>query len=157
MPDENNRKEAAALARLSESWLTLGAKLDTFGMALTTLALAILFLKGTTFPVLAGLVCAVVLGILGKYLALRVALDRRLFLLWAVRWESSATGDPDEDIASLDAALVTSGLRIPSPGPLRSLQDRQRGAFGLFRNQAFVFLLQCAILLASAVAAQWGQ
>lgn len=157
MPEKHDREAAAALARLAESWLALGATLDLSGMMLSIFALAILLLMEVSLPVLGGLACAVVFGIVGKYYALRVAFDRRLFLHWAERWENNAAADPGEDMARLDEALSTAGLRDSPQGPLRGLQSRQQGAFRLFRNQAAVFLLQCLVLLASAVAAHWGQ
>ncbi len=156
MLEQPDRESAAALARLTESWLGLGAKLELPGMALTLLALAVLLLNEVSLPILTGLTCAVMLGILGKYYALRVALDRRLFLHWAERWESNAA-NPGADMARLDTALSASGLRDSPPEMLRSLQCRQRGAFGLFRNQVIVFLLQCFALLMSGMATHWGR
>lgn len=157
MPETHDREVAAALARLAESWLALGVRLELPGMTLTVLALAILLLKAVSFLTLTCLVFVIVFGIAGKYYALRVALDRTLFLHWAERWENNTPSNPEEDMKRLDAALSSTGLRVSPPGPLRSLQSRQQGAFGLFRNQAILFLLQCSALLISAVAAQWGQ
>lgn len=156
MPEELDRATAAALARLAESWLSLGAKLDVPGMVLSVLAVAILLLKETSLTVLIGLVCVIVFGVLGKYFAMRVAFDRRLFCYWADRWESDASADPGADMARLDDALSTAGLRNSRPGSSRSLQSRQQGAFRLFRNQVILFLLQCIALLMSAVAVHWA-
>lgn len=154
MPDTHDREVAAALARLTESWLSLGVKLELPGTALTVLALAVLLLKAVPSLTLICLVFAIASGIAGKYYALRVALDRTLFLHWAERWENNTASNPEDDMKKLDAALSSTGLRIFPPGPMRSLRSRQQGAFGLFRNQGILFLLQCLALLISAIAGQ---
>lgn len=150
-----DRKIAAMHARLAEAWLALGAKLEMPAMALTVLASAILLWKPTSLAVLASLVCVIALGVLGQYFAMRVAFDCKLFLQWADRWESDAVADPVADMAILDAALASAGLR-DSASPSRSLQSRQHGAFGLFRKQAITFLLQCVALLLSVAFVHWG-
>ena len=155
MPEKLDREAAAAMARLTELWLSQGAKLEISGMLLFALALAIMLLNETSLPVMTGLACAFTFGIAGQYFAMRVAFDRRLFLHWAERWERNTSADPDEDMARLDDALSSAGLRKSSQGSLRDLQSRQQGAFRLFRNQAIVFLLQCITLIVSAATVHW--
>ncbi len=156
MPERRAREEAAALARLTEAWLGLGAALDLASLGMTALAFAgLLFLK---YPLVVrvGLTCVIALGALQKYFALRVALDRHLFSHWADRWQN-ADADPEQDMGRLDAALQSAGgNRNHRAQPARSLDDRQRGALRLFRTQVLLFLLQGLLLLATALTAGWA-
>lgn len=145
---EDLRLDSATRARLTEAWLALGASLDLTSLAITMLAMAALLfgLEGSFAQV--ALLFAVVLGLLEKYYALRVAFDRRLFLHWAERWESLPEAKPEEDMARLDAALASAGMRKQPEQNIRDLADRQRGAFRLFRLQALALSAQGVTLLA---------
>ncbi len=153
MPDKREREDAAALARLTEAWLGLGAALDVASLGMAALAFAGLLFAKYTLVVRVGLACVIALGALQKYYALRVALDQRLFSQWAARWQN-ADADPEQDMERLDGVLQSVGkIRDNREPSARSLADRQRGALRLFRTQVFLFLLQGVFLLATALAA----
>lgn len=95
---------------------------------------------GTTVHVCCAL--ALALWPLTAWLALRVALDARLF----------ATLDPDAaTLARFDACLLALGLYPGVPGP-RPVLARCRGALRLWRGLLGCAGVQCALVLIAALA-----
>ena len=87
----------------------------------------------------------IILGLLQKYWALRVAFDADLFALMARDVER--TGE-------LDQTLQTLGLH-PANRPSRPWAERQRGALKLLRKQAYLLGAQVILTLAVILASPW--
>ncbi|AIG03875.1 Uncharacterised protein [Pseudomonas fluorescens] len=87
----------------------------------------------------------IILGLLQKYWALRVAFDADLFALMARDVER--TGE-------LDQTLQTLGLQ-PANRPSRPWAERQRGALKLLRKQAYLLGAQVILTLAVILASPW--
>ncbi|MES2820192.1 MAG: hypothetical protein V4812_14535 [Pseudomonadota bacterium] len=126
--------------------LRRGQDLNRLSMALTLLALAL----GVVLPLFApvGLpLCAlllglVLLGLVQKYWALRVAFDADLLSQLA-----SAPGSLEQRTRDLDQALVELGL-LPSARAGRPWAQRSQGALRLLRTQALLCALQLLLALA---------
>lgn len=88
------------------------------------------------------LFASAVFGLLQGWLALRVAVDARLFAL---------AGLPDH-LGALDRVLGR--LRTSAP-PARSFAERSRGALRLWKLQVVAVFLQALCLLGGAVALAW--
>ncbi|CAM2873483.1 MULTISPECIES: hypothetical protein [Pseudomonas] len=87
----------------------------------------------------------IILGLLQKYWALRVAFDADLFALMAKDIER--TGE-------LDQTLQTLGLQ-PANRPSRPWTERRRGALKLLRKQAYLLGAQVLLTLAVILASPW--
>ena len=87
----------------------------------------------------------IILGLLQKYWALRVAFDADLFALMAKDIER--TGE-------LDQSLQTLGLQ-PANRASRPWTERQRGALKLLRKQAYLLAAQVLLTLAVILASPW--
>ncbi|MEO4047928.1 hypothetical protein AAFN46_12660 [Pseudomonas sp. CAU 1711] len=125
--------------------LRRGRGLDLLSCALSLLALAygLAPLLGATPGTAAGMLCAVLvlLGLVQKYWAMRVALDAELFARLA--------DDSARLIAStgaLDQALRNLGLQ-PAHSQPRDWDDRCRGALRLLRLQTFWLAAQLLLAL----------
>lgn len=136
------------------SLLRRGAALDKASSLLTllglSLALAPLFgLTMSPWLTLVGLLL-LVLGIVEKYWAQRVALDADLFSALA-----EAT-DLEQAFIELDAALQQLGLAQAENRMLsRSLLSRSQGALRLMRWQACCLGGQVSLVLAASCVAYW--
>lgn len=124
--------------------LRRGRSLDQLSLALTLIAVAIGLspLLGVRSSLMMALTCTliVLVGLLEKYWALRVALDAELF-------ERLATCErPDEHTHTLDQTLVRLGLQAEGHGN-RSLESRCKGALGLLSRQAICLALQVLLVL----------
>ncbi|MFC6336023.1 hypothetical protein GIR22_00820 [Pseudomonas sp. CCM 7891] len=131
------------------SLLRRGRSLDQLSTGLTLLG--VLFglaqlLMATITPIcliLSGWL--IVLGLLQKYWALRVAFDADLFTLMARDLERT----PD-----LDQALQNLGLQSAKRAG-RPWAERRRGALKLLRKQAYLLVAQVLLTLAIILASPW--
>lgn len=91
----------------------------------------------------------IILGLLQKYWALRVAFDADLFALVARNAEHLP-----ERTRSLDLALQNLGLQSATRAG-RPWAERQRGALKLLRKQAILLAAQVLLTLAALLASPW--
>lgn len=128
------------------SLLGRGKQLERLSDGLTLLALAygLAPLLGAPLSALACLLCGVllVLGVLHKYWAIRVAVDAELFARLA---DSS---DLAADTQALDRALFELKLK-PQAADSRAWPARSQAALGLLRRQAVCLGLQLTLALAT--------
>ncbi|MBK4996171.1 hypothetical protein IAE39_004345 [Pseudomonas sp. S37] len=123
-----------------------GKQLERLSDGLTLLALAygLAPLLGATLQPLTSLLCCVLLmlGVLHKYWAIRVAVDAELFARFA---DSS---DLAADTLALDRALFELKLK-PQAADARAWPARSQAALGLLRRQAVCLGLQLTLALAT--------
>ncbi|AKA83555.1 hypothetical protein VO64_3009 [Pseudomonas synxantha] len=131
------------------SLLRSGRSLDQLSTGLTLLGvlfgLAQLLLASISTICLLLALWMIVLGLLQKYWALRVALDADLFALLA----RDTARTPD-----LDQALQTLGLQSPKRAG-RPWSERRRGALKLLRKQAWLLGAQALLTLGVILASPW--
>jgi len=129
---------------LVASLLGRGAQLERLSDGITLLALAygLAPLLGMPLQPLASVLCVVllVLGLLHKYWAIRVALDAELFA------KLSASTDLPTDTQALDRALIDLRLK-PQAVDARDWPSRCQAALALFRRQAACLALQLILTL----------
>ncbi|MCY1414602.1 hypothetical protein D9M71_300560 [compost metagenome] len=123
-----------------------GKQLERLSDGLTLLALAygLAPLLGAPLPLLASLLCIVLLalGVLHKYWAIRVAVDAELFAHLA------ASHDLAADTQALDRALFELKLK-PQAADSRAWPARSQAALALLRRQAVCLGLQLSLALAT--------
>ena len=131
------------------SLLRRGRSLDQLSTGLTLLGilfgLAQLLLASISTICLLLALWMIVLGLLQKYWALRVAFDADLFAMLA----RDVTRTPD-----LDQALQTLGLQSPKRAG-RPWTERRRGALKLLRKQAWLLGAQALLTLGVILASPW--
>ena len=131
------------------SLLRRGRSLDQLSTGLTLLGvlfgLAQLLMVSITPICLLLSLWMIILGLLQKYWALRVAFDADLFALMAKDIER--TGELDQSLQSL-------GLQ-PANRTSRPWTERQRGALKLLRKQAYLLGAQVLLTLAAILASPW--
>ena len=131
------------------SLLRRGRSLDQLSTGLTLLGvlfgLAQLLMACITPVCLILAVWMIVLGLLQKYWALRVAFDADLFSLMARDVERTQ---------DLDQTLQTLGLQS-SKRAGRPWTERRRGALKLLRKQAYLLAAQVLLTLAVILASPW--
>lgn len=131
------------------SLLRRGRSLDQLSTGLTLLGflfgLAQLLMASISTICLLLALWMIVLGLLQKYWALRVAFDADLFTLLARDTERT----PD-----LDQALQTLGLQSAKRVG-RPWTERRRGALKLLRKQAWLLGAQALLTLAVILASPW--
>ena len=131
------------------SLLRRGRSLDQLSTGLTLLGilfgLAQLLLASISTICLLLALWMIVLGVLQKYWALRVAFDADLFAMLA----RDVTRTPD-----LDQALQTLGLQS-SKRAGRPWTERRRGALKLLRKQAWLLGAQALLTLGVILASPW--
>ncbi|WP_162096342.1 hypothetical protein [Pseudomonas chlororaphis] len=135
------------------SLLRCGHSLDLLSTGLTLLG-ALLglgqWLLGVSAPwAIALSVALLLLGVLQKYWALRVAFDAELFQRVADSPLPLA-----ERSAALDQALSVLGLQPATAGG-RPWQQRSRGALDLLRRQAWLLAAQVLLTLGFILASPW--
>ncbi|MDP4570906.1 hypothetical protein Q8O96_17755 [Pseudomonas sp. LPH60] len=91
----------------------------------------------------------VLLGMVEKYLALRVAFDADLFQRVA-----DSPASLEHSTQALDQALGALGLQPVEKGG-RPWDQRSRGALGLLRRQALLLAAQVLVLLSLILASPW--
>jgi hypothetical protein len=135
------------------SLLRRGKALDGLSSAVSLLGLAIGLapLLGVTAQPFSALFCVllVLLGLVEKYWALRVALDAELFQCLADDAEHLARRTVD-----LDQALTRLGLQ-PANLAVRSWDERSRGALRLLRLQALWLLAQLLLAVTIVLGLPW--
>lgn len=119
-------------------------------MLLTAAALLALVVAPSALLPRLGLYLAVAAGLAAQFFALRTAFDQPLFAAWARHWQQPEA-DPQVDLATIDAALATAGLRPAATGPLRPLAERIAGARRLLRRQGLCCIVQIAGWLAAVL------
>lgn len=138
---------------LVASVLKRGRSLDRFSTVISLLALAygLAPLLGVPTRPGASLLCGllVVIGMLQKFWALRVALDAELFIQLTARHASL-----QEHTQDLDQALLTLGLQAPTH-TYRDWHQRCQGALRLLRWQALCLLAQLLLALGSILVLPW--
>ena len=131
---------------LVASLLGRGKQLERLSDSLTLLALAygLAPLLGAQLQPMASLLCVVllVLGVLHKYWAIRVALDAELFA------HLGASQDLPADTQALDRALFDLNLK-PHAKDSRDWPARSQAALALLRRQAMCLGLQLLLALAT--------
>lgn len=135
------------------SLLRRGRALDQLSTGLTLLGVVFGLLQLLLItPVALGLLLSVwliVVGLLQKYWALRVAFDADLFD--AVAQDADAVPHRTVD---LDQALQSLGLQ-PANRAGRPWAERQRGALNLLRKQAVLLAVQLLPTVAVILASPW--
>ena len=133
---DNDRALCTATAHL----LRASAAAATWGLALSMISLAVLALTGRSLSTLScmGFGAVAVIGVLERYLALRVRFDVGLF-------EGLANGTI-ASLAALDGALHRIGARFAPDAP-RQLDERVMGAQQLMQRHVIAVVCQSAMFL----------
>lgn len=138
---------------VTASLLRRGRALDQLSTGLTLLGvlfgLAQLLMASITPLCLILSAWLIILGLLQKYWAIRVAFDADLFALVA----RDAQALP-ERTRSLDLALQSLGLQ-PAKRAGRPWAERRRGALKLLHKQAILLAAQVLLTLAVILASPW--
>ncbi|WP_339529648.1 hypothetical protein [Pseudomonas mucidolens] len=142
MPADMELQVVASLLRRGRSLDQLSTGLTLLGVLLGLLQL---MMSSITPICLLLAVWMIILGLLQKYWALRVAFDAELFALMAKDLERT-----DE----LDQTLQTLGLQSPNRAS-RPWTERRRGALKLLRKQAYLLGAQALLTLAVILASPW--
>jgi len=132
-------RRGRALDQLSTGMTLLGGVFGLLQLLLITPMALVLLLSAWL----------IVVGLLQKYWALRVAFDADLFD--AVAQDADAVAHRTVD---LDQALQKLGLQ-PANRAGRPWAERQRGALKLLRHQAFLLVAQVLPTLAVILASPW--
>lgn len=131
------------------SLLRRGRSLDQLSTGLTLLGvlfgLAQLLMASITPIGLMLSLWIIILGLLQKYWALRVAFDADLFALMAV--DTNLTAD-------LDQALQAHGLQAANRAG-RPWSERSRGALNLLRRQAYLLAAQMLLTVTVILVSPW--
>ncbi|PRA49362.1 MULTISPECIES: hypothetical protein [Pseudomonas] len=127
------------------SLLRRGASLDHLSTGLTLLGAALglsqYLLASLGGWAVTGSIALLLLGLLQKYWALRVAFDAELFHCVA-----NLEQPLDQRGESLDQALIALGLQSAARGG-RPWSERIRGALNLLRRQALLMALQVLVVV----------
>ncbi|SDV08791.1 hypothetical protein [Pseudomonas mucidolens] len=142
MPADMELQVVASLLRRGRSLDQLSTGLTLLGVLFGLLQL----LMSSITPICLLLsLWMIILGLLQKYWALRVAFDAELFTLMAKDLERT-----DE----LDQTLQTLGLQSPHRAN-RPWTERRRGALKLLRKQAYLLGAQVLLTLAVILVSPW--
>ncbi|WP_047290134.1 hypothetical protein [Pseudomonas protegens] len=135
------------------SLLRRGRALDQLSTGLTLLGamygLGQYLLTSVTLGGLLVSLALVLLGLVEKYLALRVAFDADLFQRVA-----DAPTTLEHSTQALDQALSALGLQPAQRGG-RPWDQRSRGALGLLRRQALLVAAQVLVILSVILVSSW--
>ncbi|QEN45081.1 hypothetical protein [Pseudomonas protegens] len=135
------------------SLLRRGRALDQLSTGLTLLGalygLGQYLLTSVTLGGLLVSLALVLLGLMEKYLALRVAFDADLFQRVA-----DAPTTLEHSTQALDQALSALGLQPAQRGG-RPWDQRSRGALGLLRRQALLLAAQVLVILSVILVSPW--
>lgn len=136
---DNDRAFCATTASL----LRASGAVAAWGLALSAIALAVLALTARSLSLTScmGFGAVIIVGVLERYLALRIRLDIGLF-------DALAQGTLPS-LASLDGALQRLGVRQAPDGPAaaRALDSRVIGARHLMRRHGIAVVCQSALFL----------
>ena len=142
MPADMELQVVASLLRRGRSLDQLSTGLTVAGVLF---GLAQLLMPSVTPICLLLSLWMIILGLLQKYWALRVAFDADLFALLARDTERTT---------DLDQALQTLGLQSPNRAG-RPWAERRRGALKLLRKQAWLLGAQALLTLGVILASPW--
>ena len=133
---DHERALCTATARL----LQAGGVIAAWGLGLSLVSLGVLALTGRSLSMLSimGFGAVAIIGVLERYMALRLRLDVGLF-------DGLASG-AIPSLSTLDVALQKLGLREPPNAP-RDLVDRARGARQLMQRHGVAVACQSAMFL----------
>ena len=135
------------------SLLRRGRALDQLSTGLTLLGalygLGQYLLTSVTLGGLLVSLALVLLGLMEKYLALRVAFDADLFQCVA-----DTPAALEHSTQALDQALSALGLQPAQRGG-RPWDQRSRGALGLLRRQALLLAAQVLVILSVILVSPW--
>lgn len=135
------------------SLLRRGRALDQLSTGLTLLGalygLGQYLLTSVTLGGLLVSLALVLLGLVEKYLAMRVAFDADLFQRVA-----DAPTTLEHSTQALDQALSALGLQPAQRGG-RPWDQRSRGALGLLRRQALLLAAQVLVILSVILVSPW--
>jgi hypothetical protein len=133
---DSERTQCATLSAL----LQAAGLVAGWGLALSVIAAAVLALTMRSLSITAtmGFGAVVVLGVLERYFAFRLRLDRHLF-------DALVNGTIDS-LRALDGALAGLGLRT-APAEERALDQRLQGTRQLMQRQLIVVACQTAMFL----------
>ncbi|QRY80770.1 hypothetical protein JVX91_06595 [Pseudomonas sp. PDNC002] len=135
---------------LVASLLRRGSSLNGLSSALTVLALALGFygalMASATLAFSLSMALLVLLGLVQKFYAMRVALDADLFEAMANAGETLP-----EKTRQLDDALATY-VGVPAEMSGRTWSERSRGALKLLRRQVMLCALQWLVALLCLIA-----
>ncbi|WP_295471825.1 hypothetical protein [uncultured Pseudomonas sp.] len=133
--------------------LRRGHALDQLSTGLTLLSVVLglvpLWINTPALPVAMLAACLMLLGLVEKYYALRVAFDAELFQTLA-----SDTTHLTANTRALDQALTGLGLQ-PAGKAGRPWAERSQGALKLLRQQVLFVALQCVLLLGTLLIYPW--
>ena len=146
MPVDMELHVTASLLRQGRSLDQLSTGLTLLGVLFGLAQLLITSIIPLCLILSTGLI---ILGLLQKYWALRVAFDADLFALVARNAEPLP-----ERTRSLDLALQNLGLQSATRAG-RPWAERQRGALKLLRKQAILLAAQVLLTLAALLASPW--
>jgi len=136
---DNDRAVCSATASL----LRASGAVAAWGLGLSVIALAVLALTARSLSLTScmGFGAVVIVGVLERYLALRIRLDIGLF-------DALAQGTLPS-LASLDQALQRLGVRDAPDGPAapRALDSRVIGTRHLMRRHGIALVCQSALFL----------
>lgn len=143
-------------AMTTAAGLGSGERIDWWSLVICGLALAaLLWPAAAPSPwSTAWLLSSVLTSCVQRYLAIRVALDAKLFRELGRTWSNTDprwdNGDAHDDLLiELDQALAAAGLRKFPQGDRRDFSSRQRGAWRLLRIQTGALAVQLATLVAA--------
>lgn len=147
MPSDS---KAHMLAGVTAASLSLGRRIDLWGLALLLATIAALAIPAGAPAAwqTGGLLLSVVAGVAQKYFSLRVALDAALFARLADGASRQPAGRDDEMLTALDKAMSDCGLIKPAQGAPRDMAVRSRGAMRLLYSQGVCLAVQLLTLLA---------
>lgn len=139
--------------QLTVTLLRRGRALDHCSSALAVCAVLLGLTPLLGIPLhpiaVAAVVVLLILAVMQKYWAQRVAIDTELFELLASHPEHL-----HDRLNELDTALNALGL-APTAATPRSLMQRSQGAVRMLRWQVMYLALQCAVIIALCSASPW--
>lgn len=131
------------------SLLAISKPIDCFSQLLTVLALGIAIISSwwTNISLLT-IFCTVIflIGLIGKYYALRLYLDKKLFDYLANHLEQLPI-----TLLELDETLVNLNLIKAGSREQRTLVDRQQGTMQLLKRQLIMLIVQLLLLIVTFI------
>lgn len=140
-----DRAEQNMAAGVTAHFLESGRLLDRSSLGMSLLALGLLFWCEPRAFTHAALYCSIMLGVLEKIFALRVAFDQRIFSDWS-QIGSDGPSPAESLLPAFDKALVSASLCKPATG-CRPVAERIHGALRLLKTQAVLHFLQLTAIL----------
>lgn len=127
------------------SLLAISKQIDSFSQLLTVLAIGIGIIVSwclSSLPLVILSCLVFIVGVLGKYFALRLCFDKNLFDYLVNHIEHLP-----KNLVELDEALVKLNLIKSDSVPSRSINDRQYGTLKLLQKQVIILIIQVLLLI----------